>query len=87
MGPIYIYIYIYIYPLRDYIGPSFPHSLLRTSQLYEDVQSQSSKPRGYRNSSLSFVVRFCPLWVRGSLIQGGGGLYYTNYRSGTLNLS
>ena len=23
-------VYIYIYPLRDHIGPSFPHSLLRT---------------------------------------------------------
>ena len=27
---VYIYIYIYIYPLRDSIGPSFPHSLLKT---------------------------------------------------------
>ena len=24
----------YIYPLRDYIGYSFPHSLLRTSQIW-----------------------------------------------------
>ena len=24
---IYIYLFIYLYPLRDFLGPSFPHTL------------------------------------------------------------
>ena len=34
-----------MYPLRDYIGPSFPHSLLRTRGAYELLRNpQRSKP-------------------------------------------
>ena len=52
MRAIYIYIYIsiylciyyiYIYPRRDGIGPSFPHSLLRTRGLFDS----GGKPKAH----------------------------------------
>ena len=43
-------LYIYIYPLREYAGPSFPHSLLRTRDPYKAKEAASGlgdgEPRG-----------------------------------------